>query len=133
VLENERYRRLGLLTPEEILQIRKRVDLSQTEMAEILGIGEKTYARWEAGYSLHNKSSDNLIRLFARNAGMFEQVDAERRPDRNQQIKQYMEELRKAKPQNKLALAAHGEELNSEQQAIIYKRLKEIIKERRRG
>ncbi|MGA2171516.1 MAG: type II TA system antitoxin MqsA family protein [Sedimentisphaerales bacterium] len=131
-LENERYHRLGLLTPKEILSIRERAGLKQKEIAEKIGVGEKTYARWESGHSLHNTSSDNLIRLFARDAGLFEQVEAERRPNRNQQVKQYIEELRKIQTQNKLAIAAHGKELNSEQQAIIHKLLKEIIKEHRR-
>lgn len=127
-LESERYRRLGLLTPEEILKIRKRADLNQKEIAEKIGVGEKTYARWEAGYSLHTKSSDNLIRLFARDAGLFEQVDADRRPGQADRVKRYIEKLPEMKGQNPLGLAAHGGELNSEQKAVIHKKLKEVLK-----
>ncbi len=40
-------------------------------MAERLGVGEKTYTRWESGRSIQNKSSDNLIRLMDRSPEQF--------------------------------------------------------------
>ena len=127
-LENERYKRLGLLTPKEILQIRKRVGLSQIEMAQILDIGEKTYARWESGHSLHNKSMYQYFQNM-----LVEQVEAERRSDQTERVKQYIEKLPEMKGQNEFAIAAHGDELNSEQKAVIHKRLKEIMKGRGKG
>jgi putative zinc finger/helix-turn-helix YgiT family protein len=132
-LENERYSRLGLLRPEVIKEIRSRAGLSQEEMAEKIGVGRKTYARWESGHSLHNTSSDNLIRLFARDAGLFEQLDAERNPDRQEQLRLYIEGLEKIKGGNELAIAAHGGELNSIQQTVIHSLLMDILKRRRKG
>jgi HTH-type transcriptional regulator/antitoxin MqsA len=132
-LERERYRRLGLLTPNEILQIRKRVGLTQTEMAEVLDVGEKTYARWESGHSLQNMSSDNLIRIFYRDANQFLRMKAERNPARIKLIEQYIEQLQQTKGQNQFAVAAHGGELSSAQQSAIHKRLKDFLKVHRRG
>lgn len=132
-LETERYKRLGLLTPEEIFQIRKRTGLSQVEISQILDVGEKTYARWESGQSLHNKSSDNLIRFFAQDAGLFERAEAERRPNQTERVKQYIEKLPETKGQNEFAIAAHGDELNSEQKIVIHRRLNEIMKSRGKG
>ena len=63
-LENVRRERLGLLTPGQIRHIRESAGLTQIEMAQLLGLGDKTYTRWESGKSLQNKSSDNLIRFF---------------------------------------------------------------------
>ena len=62
-LDEERYKRLGLLSPQQIKAVRENAGLSRAAMASRLGVGEKTYARWESGSSMHNKSSDNLIRL----------------------------------------------------------------------
>lgn len=112
-LEKERYKRLGLLLPEEIKEIRKRAGLSQTEIAKVLGIGEKTYTRWESGFSLQNKSSDNLIRLMDMNAELFAQLEAERSPERNAQVAEYIHALQDLKGKNELAVAAHGGELDN--------------------
>jgi putative zinc finger/helix-turn-helix YgiT family protein len=132
-LERERYRRLGLLTPEEILQIRKSLCFTQTEMSQILDVGEKTYARWESGHSLQNMSSDNLIRIFYRDAGQFLRMKAERNPERRKLIEQYIEQLQQAKGQNQFAVAAHGGELSSAQQDAIHRQLKGVLKRRRKG
>ncbi len=63
-LERLSIQRQGLLSAAQIKAVRQKLGLTQTEMAERLGVGEKTYARWESGRSIQNKSSDNLIRLF---------------------------------------------------------------------
>jgi len=50
-IEAERYRLEGLLSPTEVCEARIRVGLSQLEMARLLGVGDKTYTRWELGLS----------------------------------------------------------------------------------
>ena len=75
-LEDHRYKRLGLLRPEEIKRVRQRAGLTQTDMAQFVGVGEKTYTRWECGRSLQNRSSDNLIRLANRYPELFIQLEA---------------------------------------------------------
>lgn len=53
----------GLLLAEEIKNIRKRLNLSQEEMAEILGGGLKSFARYETGQVCQSRGMDNLLRI----------------------------------------------------------------------
>lgn len=53
----------GLLLAEEIKNIRKKLNLSQEEMAEILGGGLKSFARYETGQVCQSKGMDNLLRI----------------------------------------------------------------------
>jgi HTH-type transcriptional regulator/antitoxin MqsA len=53
----------GLLLAEEIRNIRKKLNLSQEEMAEILGGGLKSFARYETGQVCQSKGMDNLLRI----------------------------------------------------------------------
>jgi putative zinc finger/helix-turn-helix YgiT family protein len=126
-LERERYRRLGLLLPQQIREIRKRAGLSQKEAAKILGVGEKTYTRWESGRSLQNKSSDNLIRLIDSSAELFVQLEAERNPERHEQITEYIRALENLKGKNELAVAAHGGELDSTTVKALRDKLLKVI------
>ncbi len=52
----------GLLQPEEIKRIREKYALTQVAFAQILGLGEKTIARYESG-SLQDSAPNNLIFL----------------------------------------------------------------------
>lgn len=53
----------GLLSAGEIKNIRKRLDLTQEEMAEILGGGLKSFARYETGQICQSRAMDNLLRV----------------------------------------------------------------------
>lgn len=53
----------GLLTPEEIRNIRKKFGLSQEKMGEILGGGKKSFARYETGQLCQSRPMDNLLRI----------------------------------------------------------------------
>ena len=55
-------RKVGLLTTQEIINIRKRNHLTQTQLAERIGCGEKTIARYERG-AIQDRIFDNMIRL----------------------------------------------------------------------
>ena len=81
-IERERRRRLGLLRPEEIRNIRERNGLTVADMSHVLGVEEKTYARWEEGRSLPSKSSDALIRQIATTPERFAMRAAQREPGR---------------------------------------------------
>ncbi len=59
----ERWCRLGLLAPAAIRRVREKTGLSAVDMGLMLGVGEKSYTRWENGRSLQTKASDTLIRL----------------------------------------------------------------------
>lgn len=53
----------GFLTSQEIKQIRKQFNLTQIEFGELLGGGEKAFARYETGKVLQSRPMDNLLRL----------------------------------------------------------------------
>lgn len=112
-LDQLRYDRLGLLRPEEIRAVRARAGLSQTDMALFVGVGEKTYSRWESGRSLQNRSNDNLIRIADQFPSLFSQLEAQRDPDRQEKIADYLHSLSTMKGESALAMAAHGAELDS--------------------
>src|SRR5689334_11335342 len=56
-----RYR--GLLTPQEIKQIRQRHGLTQEELAKLTRFGEASIKRWETGSGFQNASADRFLRL----------------------------------------------------------------------
>lgn len=60
-------RALGLLTPDEISSVRKRLGASQEEFAALTGIGVATISRWERGRLLQNKAMDLYLRLLDSN------------------------------------------------------------------
>lgn len=121
-----RYVRLGLLPPDEIKTIRLRAGLSQVEMAQLLGVGDKTYGRWEAGKSLQNKSMDNLIRLVDRNQELFVRLEAQRNPDREALIAEYVHILPDLKGDSNLGMAAHGAEIDPSMSEKFRRRLRAI-------
>jgi len=61
-----------LLQPEEIRSIREKYDLTQVAFAQILGLGEKTIARYETG-SLQDAAPNTLISL-AKYPGVFKNI-----------------------------------------------------------
>ena len=64
-LFRDEYRRAnGLLTRKEIINIREKFKLTQEEFAIILGLGEKTIARYESS-SIQDKPYDILMRKFS--------------------------------------------------------------------
>jgi len=66
-LQTEKHKRRGLLTLEQLKEIRTKLGYTQEEMAELLGLGKKTYFRWEKGLFLQNKAMDRYVRLIAEN------------------------------------------------------------------
>lgn len=77
-IDAERRRRLGLLSPEDIRNVRKRLGLSLEGMCHLLVVDETTYGRWESGRSLPTKSGDAAIRKMAEAPEMFAAPAAER-------------------------------------------------------
>jgi putative zinc finger/helix-turn-helix YgiT family protein len=55
----------GLLSPAELLSIRLKYRLKQTDMEQMLSTGPKTWTRWERGKIPQSKAADQLIRLIA--------------------------------------------------------------------
>jgi putative zinc finger/helix-turn-helix YgiT family protein len=55
----------GLLSAAEIVEIRRRLDLSQTDLEELFGLGPKVVTRWETGRVVQSKAADVALRLLA--------------------------------------------------------------------
>jgi len=72
-------RKLGLITPAEIKEIRDRHGLTKAEFARITKFGESSISRWERGRLLPNPSSSGFLKLLQHNPPMVEwliKVDA---------------------------------------------------------
>ena len=67
-IENMRLHALRRLSPAKIRGFRETLKKSQTEMARLLGLGDKTYSRWESGSYIQNASSDRYLRLLMADA-----------------------------------------------------------------
>jgi putative zinc finger/helix-turn-helix YgiT family protein len=66
-IKAEKHKSRGLLTIEQLKEIRSKLGYTQEEMAGLLGLGKKTYFRWEKGLFLQNKAMDKYLRLIAEN------------------------------------------------------------------
>jgi DNA-binding transcriptional regulator YiaG len=61
ILDKIKARRMGVLLPTEIKELREQLGLSQREISVVLGIGEKTYTRWETGRERPSHSLNRLL------------------------------------------------------------------------
>lgn len=62
-VENARRAAMGLLSAAEIRDLRLRFGKTQVQMSRLLGVGEKTYCRWESGSFIQSVAFDNYLRL----------------------------------------------------------------------
>lgn len=61
-IEATKARHMGLLSSEQIFQLRSRLGLTQAEIGELLKIGSKTWTRWETGKQRPSQSMNLLLR-----------------------------------------------------------------------
>ena len=54
---------LGVLTPEEVRQIREDYGMSRSAFSKLTGIGEASLSRWEKGSHIQNRANDRYLRL----------------------------------------------------------------------
>lgn len=127
-IEAERYRLEGLLGPVEVREVRTRMGLSQRDMSKLLGVGEKTYTRWELGLSVQTKSMDNLIRLADQRPEVLAEIELKRRPGRRGEIAAYVGNLASAKSAAPNPLAAHGGDLDEATAKRLRTRLRALAK-----
>ena|SRR2546426_4395514 len=62
IIENTKARYMGLLRPEQFLELRERYDYSQKKIGEIFQVGEKCWTGWESGKQRPSRSINLLIR-----------------------------------------------------------------------
>jgi len=55
---------VGLLSPDQILQGRKALGLTQSQLAELLGCAQESISRWESGVVVQSRSADRMFRVF---------------------------------------------------------------------
>ena len=63
IIEAARREAMGRLTPEQIREFRTRSGRTQAAMSDLLGIGQKTYCRWESGAYIQSEGFDRFLRL----------------------------------------------------------------------
>jgi putative zinc finger/helix-turn-helix YgiT family protein len=62
-VKNEIRKKYGLLSPEAVVEIRKKLKLTQEELEDLLGTGPKVVVRWESGKVIQSSGHDNMLRL----------------------------------------------------------------------
>jgi putative zinc finger/helix-turn-helix YgiT family protein len=62
-VEEARRAAAGLLSAAEIRELRLSFGRTQVQMSRLLGVGEKTYCRWESGSFIQSVAFDNYLRL----------------------------------------------------------------------
>ena len=63
-------RHLGVLSPQEVRDIRKRHGMTRAAFAALTGLGEATLGRWETGAGIQSYANDRYLRLLAQTDGM---------------------------------------------------------------
>src|SRR5690348_3657903 len=80
-IEAARRKALGLLNPEEIRNFRVRTGKSQKAISDFLGVGEKSYCRWESGAYMQSEAFDRYLRLLIyepRNLDLLQRIIGEK-------------------------------------------------------
>lgn len=70
--------REGLLSAQEIRDIRARYDLTQEQLERLLNVGPKTVVRWERGTVCQNAATDTLLRLLRDVPAVYPHLQRER-------------------------------------------------------
>lgn len=65
-VKNEVRKRHGLLSPGRIVEIRQKLELTQSELESALGTGPKMVVRWESGKVIQSRGHDTMLRLLER-------------------------------------------------------------------
>ena len=57
-------------TAQDVKAIRKKVNMTQTLFAQMLGVSKKTIEAWEAGTNIPNGSAMRLLQIFSENPAL---------------------------------------------------------------
>lgn len=60
-LERVKARHMGIILPEQLKEFRTRNHKTQEEMCDILGLGKRTWTRWECGSERPSRSLNKLL------------------------------------------------------------------------
>ncbi|MBI3585254.1 MAG: type II toxin-antitoxin system MqsA family antitoxin [Nitrospinae bacterium] len=81
LLTDFRRRIDGLFTSDEIRSIRVKLGKTQTEMAALLGVGKKNFARYENGKVTQSKAMDLLLRVLDKDPLMLSKIQEREKTD----------------------------------------------------
>jgi putative zinc finger/helix-turn-helix YgiT family protein/AbiV family abortive infection protein len=70
----------GLLSPERIVEIRKDAGLSQNDLEELFGLGEKVVTRWENGRVIQGRTADVALRFLEMDPSLVAGLRTGRKP-----------------------------------------------------
>lgn len=87
LIDKTQARYLGLLAAEDILALRKRLGLSQDQLADRLGCGKKSLSRWENGREYPSQLVNTLLRLLEEQRITVDDLAAVREPRSPQKTK----------------------------------------------
>lgn len=65
ILDRAKARHMGLLSSRHIKELRESNRLTQSEVAQLFQMGQKTWTRWESGRERPSRSMNILLRAFA--------------------------------------------------------------------
>lgn len=71
----------GLLTSDEIKAIRKKLGKTQKELAEMLEVGEKTFARYENGQVTQSRAMDFTLRALNMHPYLLHKITSEKKEE----------------------------------------------------
>lgn len=63
IKHNALCQHFGVLNPTQIMQLRKKHNMTRTAFAELTGIGEASLNRWEKGINIQSFAHDRFLRL----------------------------------------------------------------------
>ena len=139
-VQEEKYRALNLLTPDQLKTLRKNLNLTQTDMAGLLGVGEKSYFRWENGLSIQSRSIDKYIKLVYENpANVRHLKELQEQPKtkdyEKDNLEKYFDSLVSIESEESdlIGQVAHGATISEEAKRKIEEIIKEYLDKEKNG
>lgn len=140
-IEVEKYQKLELLTPTELKMIREKLSFTQEEMSDLLGVGKKSYFRWENGLSIQNKSFDKYIRLVSESPDnvllLKKLIGQEEHHFNKEKVATYFESIRSVDSEETeeelVAQAGYKAEVSDEIKKKVQEVIKKYLEEQKNG
>lgn len=79
-LDEAKARYMGLVCPEQLKQLRKRHNLNQKQISQLLQIGSRTWTRWERGNELPSRSMNILLKALYDNTISIRYLEYQQNP-----------------------------------------------------
>lgn len=87
IIQKQQARYMGLMAPVDIVNLRKKLKLSQLNFAELIGCGKKSLSRWENGREHPTKLVNTILRLLEDERIELNDLQEVRKPKQNESEK----------------------------------------------